>query len=242
MSEKWIYRTALRKGTAHKVYCEDFLVVERRGRTLWMAVFDGCSSGRESHFASALLGKLFRQGLPADEGRALGADEALAACRARVPLALEGLRSASALLGLGPDELLSTMLLARVDLEERSAAVLAVGDGLFSVDGRPHVLDQGNRPAYMAYQLAAGGARPGWLEELPAFHFEGAGSLALGTDGLLSFGLPDGEDLEKALWLCHDRELLGSQAMLDRKLNLLRARHGLEPQDDLALARVDWTD
>ena len=56
-----IVQTIIRKGFDHVVFCEDFLSTEDSGRYFIGAVFDGCSGGDDSHFASSLFGKMFRQ-------------------------------------------------------------------------------------------------------------------------------------------------------------------------------------
>src|SRR5690606_1388793 len=53
--------SVIRKGDDHPVFCEDFTTHTNNGRFFLGVVFDGCSGGKESHFASALSGKIFRQ-------------------------------------------------------------------------------------------------------------------------------------------------------------------------------------
>lgn len=54
--------SALKIGEFHPVFCEDFNVVEKLSEN-WMliAVMDGCSSGKDSHFASALFGEIIKK-------------------------------------------------------------------------------------------------------------------------------------------------------------------------------------
>ena len=53
--------SVIRKGEDHPVFCEDFMSINNSGRYFIGVVFDGCSSGSDSHFASSLFGKIFNQ-------------------------------------------------------------------------------------------------------------------------------------------------------------------------------------
>ena len=49
-------------GEHHTNHCEDYVVVESLGKNKWLcAVMDGCTMGRDSYFASTLVGKLLRK-------------------------------------------------------------------------------------------------------------------------------------------------------------------------------------
>jgi hypothetical protein len=52
----------IKKGTAHPNFYEDFLLTfEITSKYSLFAVMEGCSSGKESHFASAFFGKIFKK-------------------------------------------------------------------------------------------------------------------------------------------------------------------------------------
>lgn len=54
-------RTVLKKGTDHLVNCEDDLFFSNYYDKYYVgAIFDGCSSGIKSHFASSLFGKILQ--------------------------------------------------------------------------------------------------------------------------------------------------------------------------------------
>ena len=53
--------TLLKRGFSHKDFCEDFLLCKALDEKYLLAgVFDGCSSGVDSHFASALFAKIVK--------------------------------------------------------------------------------------------------------------------------------------------------------------------------------------
>ena len=51
----------VRRGTNHKNFCEDSVYHLEYGNIVDLAVFDGCSTGIKSHFASELMYKIFRK-------------------------------------------------------------------------------------------------------------------------------------------------------------------------------------
>ncbi|MCC6748462.1 MAG: protein phosphatase 2C domain-containing protein [Deltaproteobacteria bacterium] len=186
---------------------QDGLAFSANPRHLVAAVSDGCSAGRSSEVAARLSVSWLCAWLPRYVERAadLGDPERLAAVSRGLESFLgglaEGLRpEAAALPATVQDLCLATVLAVMVD--ETHTAIFGAGDGLYSVNGRLHVLDAGpdNRPAYLGYRLLArrdvawAGPPPALvLHELrPTCEVE---SLLLGTDGLLDLLDPEARPL-----------------------------------------------
>src|ERR1035441_9879461 len=54
-----IIHKVIRKGSDHLVYCQDSLSIGETNKYLFCSIQDGCSGGKDSHFASSLFGKAF---------------------------------------------------------------------------------------------------------------------------------------------------------------------------------------
>jgi hypothetical protein len=136
----------LRKGELHKNYCEDFLFTGHyKDNFSVFAVFDGCSSGRDAHFASALMGKCLQAALKTfnDDSSvrnfSLFTDEL-------IYQTLMNLRETRDILMLDTPELLSTLIVFVYCPAENVGEIIALGDGFVSVNGTEY----SDRPAESA--------------------------------------------------------------------------------------------
>ena len=148
------------RGSIHPQHNEDALVSFEIGDCISIsAVMDGCSSGKESQFASALLVKAINKAMHVLQD--LGNDD---------PLDLSAYSSAElgeALLGfvymevgeikehlhLETEEILSTLLLAVYHSGRDQLWINVSGDGIFGVNEHVTVIDQNNVPDFMGYHL-----------------------------------------------------------------------------------------
>ena len=226
-------RTLIKRGTDHHVYCEDDLFHFNIGSTYIGAVFDGCSTGTKSHFASALYGKI----LKAYQKDIIGAldDRSLQEIAEDFQQFLYfQLKNVGDILELETLELLSTMILAVVRKDK--AYILVSGDGCVLVDDEEYKIESpGNAPDYLAYHLDR--LREA-QESMKTYDVTFTKSLSICTDGIYSFTDENKEDVSYSVIkaLLKDETLLKSDAMLARKYNLL-TKADVTNYDDLSIIR-----
>lgn len=179
--------TVLGRGKYHPVYGEDFILYQRLNDAVFVAaVMDGCSSGKESFFASALYGKSIRKSL--FTLRQACVSEKNGPKSIDVPSFIlrqlfDDLQKSMKLLALGLDEVLSTLLLLVLDIKNKSASVTISGDGLIACNGEIYEIDQQNVPDYMAYHIGLGFEK--WLKNhTKQFDFKKIRDISISTDGV----------------------------------------------------------
>jgi serine/threonine protein phosphatase PrpC len=232
-------RTLLKKGTDHLVNCEDDLFFSEYNGYHVAAVFDGCSTGYKSHFASSLFGKLINSALKSrtypmfDEG-----------CYTLEELArslffrfFHKMQEVENVLDLRDIELVSTFIIAII--KDNKAFVMVSGDGCIMVDDIEHELESiNNAPDYLAYHLKETVFYV-WANNIKKFEFDNITTgLSICSDGIYSFRNPDADkscDVVKES-LLHDKAIIGSDAMLARKYNIL-FKEGYSNYDDLSIVR-----
>ncbi len=179
--------TVLGRGKYHPVYGEDFILYQHVSDTVLVAaVMDGCSSGQESFFASALYGKSIRKTLYALR-QAVASEKKAPKTKAALILILRqlfvDLQKSMELLSLDLDEVLSTLLLMVLDIKRKSARVVVSGDGLIACNGEIYEIDQQNTPDYMAYHIDVGFEE--WLKKHTRhFEFDKINDISISTDGV----------------------------------------------------------
>lgn len=152
---------------------------------------DGCSSGVESYFASALYSKSvkkscqilpdLKQVLPDLDVERMGREEV---GRFILGQLFEDIKKIRKNLLLNIDEMLSTIVLMVYDLKENTAWINISGDGLVVNNGILHEIDQHNMPDYLAYHLDVKFDK--WLEkQTQTFAFENIRDISISTDGLM---------------------------------------------------------
>ena len=191
-------------------------------------VCDGCSSGASSEVGARLGATLVARALIARlvRGERASDPQTWTAVRAEVvamlrSIAADDRNDRNATDGFVRDHLLFTIVVAAVTRDE--AAVWAIGDGAYVVDGETRTLGPfaNNEPPYLAYDLYDE-ARPAHLEILsPATR-----TIVIATDGALDLGAAVDGDLG---WFAAARFLAHPDA-LRRQLAILA-----RPQE-----RIDW--
>jgi len=256
----------LKKGYAHKDFCEDSLFVRNYGRYIVASVFDGCSAGIDSYFASALYSRSFaavtnsmlNENLDSEDPN-LFPDILYYSTKRFFRLSTE--------LNLRLEEMLSTVIFMLFDTITSKAKVIALGDGYIHADGTKIDIDQNNRPHYVAYSkefFIDRTAYEVWFGTQPNMYiFENVKDITISTDGISSFtkalridddfaendsdGLNSVQDKQAANaayaidYLSFDTQLIGNSSMFGRKCNILKSRYGLVNYDDLGMVRVVLT-
>jgi len=207
------------------------------GSTYIGAVFDGCSTGIKSHFASSLYGKILKD-ICVNLRNNLGKDISLVSpsylgkfIYGAIYTQLNHFKNRLTLDNL---EILSTMIL--VVIRDGVSYILVSGDGCVYVDGKEIKIESpGNAPDYLAYHLD--GAIDGFLS-LKEYSFDFEHTISVCSDGIYSFTDKDKKDVSDTVIqiLLENESLLKSEAMLARKYNLL-LKESYSNYDDLSIVR-----
>lgn len=211
------------------------------------AVLDGCSSGEDSHFASALMGKLLKKigkGISQEENLLFESPPLTAekiAIKVLKKLFWE-LRDVRKQLGLTNAEILSTLVLLVYDENKKQAYIIAIGDGMIAIDGEVHEIDQDNMPDYMAYHLNHSFDQ--WQQKQEhIFRIDNPKEIGISTDGIDTFRThktDNPEGFSPIDFLLLDNTLENTQNMLNRKVNILQTKYGYLPADDISIIRVKF--
>ena len=148
-------------GKDHPVTGEDFQYQHHLAKNWFIgAVMDGCSSGKESHFASTLYSKSLHKAcrmLPNMKEIMDDFDLEIMGKEAIMEFILgqlfEDIKKVKRTLFLDIEELLSTLILMVYDKNNQEALVNISGDGLVACNGKAEEIDQNNMPDYMGYHL-----------------------------------------------------------------------------------------
>jgi hypothetical protein len=236
----------IRRGLIHKNFCEDFLFTHQiKNRYNIYAVFDGCSTGVDSHFASALMAKTIKAELEFIDKEDLESAELL--LDALVYQSTQSLKEIRNALMLNTEELLSTMIVLVHDEYTNSGKILVFGDGFVSINSVNHTIDQNNQPEYIAYYLDMINCYEDY-EKIVAdygkkFSIDKLSDVSISTDGINTFQKDGSVETEENIsnpadFLVQNDYLRNNPSMLARKCNILKTKFGFINQDDIAIIRV----
>ena len=237
--------TLIRKGELHPIFCEDFLVHREINAQYYLAaVMDGCSSGQDSHFASALIGKLLvkiTKDILYQNHEALEKD-IYQVQKVILSRLFTELRQARNTLYLDPREMLSTLILMLYNKWQDEVLVIVLGDGFVGMNGVVREIDQDNRPDYPAYHLGED-FEQWYAAQENIFYQQAPRDVCISTDGVDTFRsykteLP--EDFNPLTFLLLDPAFSNNANMLGRKYNILDRKYGFKPGDDISIIRVRW--
>ncbi len=233
--------TALQKGKQHKNFCEDFLLTLQVSENLFIgAVSDGCSSGRDSHLASAITCKLINK-IVADQrlGEDLNPEQIGDLILTQF---IDELKKIKFQLHLETEELLATLMLLIVNKKHNQAYIASLGDGVISFDGSIYQIDQDNMPDYPAYHLNDNEQSLQNYLYQNTFNIENPSQISIATDGVFTFRyqrVSDNEiDFSYTDYLLTDEVFAEYDNMLTRKIFTLKSQHHVEPADDVAIIRL----
>ena len=240
----WLNKT----GDFHDTHTEDHIHVQKIGNT-WVigAVMDGCSSGKETYFASTLYGKIIRKScnmmsqvnsikpeynLDKLDGPSIG--------KFLLNKIFDDLGKVHKLLATDLLEMLSTLILLVYHPGSKSVWINISGDGFIVHDKQVLEIDQNNVPDYMAYHLDIPFNQ--WLESYSrSYTFSNQTDFAISTDGISKFFSPTGRR-QKAIDPVHyfliDDTLKDTDNLLEEKFRILKEEYGLIPYDDLGMIRI----
>lgn len=236
--------TLLKRGFSHKDFCEDFLLCKALDEKYLLAgVFDGCSSGVDSHFASVLFAKIVKN--VATELSTNFTDDTEMLLKVVLFHTITTVDKIQRQLNLLTTELLTTIQLLLINKQSYSGKLICIGDGYALINGTHYNFDQNNQPDYLAYHLNE-------LVEKEIFYewFENHNQLididkvediSIASDGILSF-LPANDSREDGIepvhYLLTDTFLIKNSSMLKRKCNILSNKYKFNNFDDLSIVRI----
>ena len=234
-------------GEFHVNHNEDFLISEETGTNRRMiAVMDGCSSGTDSYFASTLIGKLLRKIAKQEAYREYAQKQQanLTDQLENISIQLfEELSNLNRQLDLRSDEILSTLILAVVDTDNKKAEIVIVGDGLIHLNGRNIEYENDNKPDYIGYHLNMD--KHLWYQtRTKKLSVEILEDLTISTDGIHTFKNFDGKKYvetsqeEIMFKFFEDRSEMDNNNKLKKTMIDIMILYGLKPSDDLTMIRV----
>lgn len=231
-----------KKGAMHTDHNEDaFYMKQISDRWFIAAVMDGCSSGVDSHFASALYAKIIRKvckTLPQIELMQVSSGVGEFSVQTIGELILSQLyeesKSMQKIFMAEVIEMLSTVILAVYNMERKELWINSSGDGLFEVNGNITVIDQNNMPDFMAYHYKS--SYQEWINNHTQTHeFNNVESFSISTDGVQKFFKPKSKEFEV---VDMKERVLGTNVMLSELLEQLKEKEYLVPFDDFTVVNV----
>lgn len=242
--------TYLQMGDFHPIFCEDFLFQTNINEQFYLAaVMDGCSTAKDSHFASTLFAKILAKIIrllpyqpilnqPLDIEN-IGIKELMEYLLQQFFKELEQLKNA---LLLDTEELLSTLILLLHRPDKAETYIVVLGDGVVVIDGEVFDIDQNNRPAYPAFFL--GQSQDVSVLNATTFYRKNVQDVSIATDGVTSF-LPIKDTSRTPLtkpstYLLVDNSFSNQDNMLHKKCLILEEEFGLKASDDLAIIRLKF--
>lgn len=234
-----------RRADSHKDFCEDAYYYSERDGFVIAAVFDGCSDGVKSHFASELHAKLFRkivdeEWTEACQGLNQGKYSQDAILEGVVTMLMMEVHAMRDVMKITILECLSTAVIALYNTKTEKLLVKFLGDGVICVnDEIDRVLSPDNTPDYIAYYEIEGlDAYTDLYRHYTTKAYTGVKSFSVCTDGVDA--MVGGHECleEKIHFLLKDNSLTMSEAMLRRKTNMLRSK-GVSFQDDITIIRYE---
>ncbi len=207
---------------------------------------DGCTMGTDSHFASALIGKILRQiskSIHFKEFIEKKEKDAKTILEDLMESLFHHLKRIKNELQLEREELLSTLILGVVNLKNKEAEIITVGDGLICCNGKLMEYEQNDKPDYLGYHL--GKDFENWFgKQKQRLSLNNINDLSISTDGIFTFKKFNNEkyversDEDVFNFLLKNKEGFENDNMLKKKLLEIEKVWGLKPTDDLAIIRL----
>lgn len=252
-------RSILKRGDSHTLACQDSIFHHENDEYLIAAVFDGCSEVEDSHFASNLLRKTFKNevekqmqleynrlqlydtsGLENYKEIEVTAQETMASFFKKLDLIrIE--------LNLTPNDFASTCIFLFYDKFLEQGVIYAFGDGYISINDEKIIIDHNNKPQYITLfwkNLVNGeGVLNRFLESYEQiWRFSKIQNVIISTDGIMSFyhkDLPK-EYVQDFLLKNNEingKEIISQKSFFEKKYNILLTS-GWKHFDDLGIIRI----
>lgn len=245
-----LVRTLIAKGKAHELRCEDDLYVYEDENYIFTSVFDGCSSGIDSHFASTMFKKIISNLVPDFLAENIELTTANILSKLVLEFRLE-LKKIMDMLNVNMfNEMLSTLCLCLYDKMNSVCSVIICGDGVCAIDGNIYTKHDENGESVYYITSVDGFDEQELKENTLSYLVNEAFSLvnipvnktvSISTDGIDSFVSLYGfksSDEPRELFL-NSELYVNNRIMLKRIYNILSSREEKVINiDDIAVARI----
>jgi len=236
----------LQMGYFHKTHCEDALFIGNlTAQRKVLAVMDGCTMGIESYFAATLVAKLLKKITHQYYLRDFVEKQPKTLSQAQEEIwqtLFQQLQALASNLYLTKLELLTTIMIAIVDVVTKELSVLSVGDGVVVYNGIVIEYEQGNRPDYLAYHLTEN-FTSWYSQQEQCLQLSNISDFSLSSDGIFSF-----EPFELKTnssftnrncldYLLIEQDLTNTQA-LEQRVRYIEEEGKRRPNDDLEIIRI----
>lgn len=234
-------------GEFHTNHNEDSSTITEIGEDkILIAVMDGCTMGKENHFASTLIAKLLRK-----IGKEISYREFAERTKNKpnenlqeiMKKLFQELGQIKNQLHLEREEVLSTLILGVLDKQTKEIELITIGDGLICYNGELIEYEQDDKPDYLGYHL--GEDFNNWFQnQSQKLSFKKVKDLSISTDGIFTFKNFDGREYERVgekeivEYLLIDEEWINQENMLQKKISEIEDKLGLKPSDDLTIIRI----
>ena len=240
------FYTLLKRGTAHSEFCEDFLFTTDINDTFFVGcIFDGCSGGDASHFASTLFAKVFREVcaniiIPEVEFTKENLIKKI------LFESFDKIKNMKKNLGFNTNDLLTTIIATVYEYNTNSAIIITAGDGFISINGNDIEIDQKNTPEYPAYffdDINRLADFEKWYEQKThKIAVKKVNDITISSDGILTYKKESSKEIEHEKnpieFLTKDTFLSKNILMLYRKYNILKNKSAMTHADDISLIRI----
>ena len=200
--------------------CEDSIFFKESSSYIWGGVFDGCSTGVKSHWASQTFAYVFsKYGNPLIDSNLIDIRRDLV--------------SIMETLSLNYMNMLSTCVLFCYSKKDKLLDVRVFGDGYYYVNNVEYEIEQNNIPDYMAYHIESTQRFKDFLDCYPVKTYENVSSFQICSDGVKSISIDQFHitDLDPMALLMHPPV---SENYLQRMWNKLKNNH-FTIHDDLSI-------
>lgn len=236
-------------GEFHINHNEDSKAIAEIGKEkILISVMDGCSMGKESHFASTLISKLLRK-----IGKEISYREFIEKTKRNTKEYLEEimeqlfkeLSQIKNQLHLEREEVLSTLILGIIDKSQKEIELITIGDGLICCNGKIYEYEQNDKPDYLGYHLNEEFSN--WYRnQTQTLSLTQIEDVSISTDGIFTFKNFDGKDYKQIKedkiieYLLIDENWSSQENMLSKKVMEIENKYGLKPSDDLTIIRIKF--
>ena len=243
-------RNVTRRGKGHPQRCEDESLVFSYNQIAVIIAFDGCSSGKDSYFASGLFAKLFKKIAIQHKIYLENLNENSDLEKVTynlMELFFDELKYSFSYFVLDLSEILSTIVLSVVNLKTKKAYSIIAGDGSLYIDGKIHSINADeNAPKYISYYLQSPFPDV-WENNINKYNFEVQKVIAVLSDGIDSFKnynenryVTETEKSDIIARFFESTYLLDNAVGLARICNMIEKESNIAPNDDLSIAHITF--
>ncbi len=245
-------RKVVRRGRSHTQRCEDESLVFSYNQIAVIAVFDGCSDGTDSYFASGLFAKILKKIAIEDKGYFETVNEGTNlenVVEYIICTFFHELNKATSYLKLDYSEILSTIVLSAINLKTKQSFSIIIGDGTVYIDGEINTIHaEKNAPQYITYFLEKN-YEDFWKENVNKYKAEIKDTIAVMSDGIDSFKnysenryINEIEKTDIIHRFFKSKLFIGNKIGLAKICNILEEFSHIAPSDDLSIAHITFVE